>query len=188
MWPGLTYFAAFPSSSCSAGVQYSHSQWFSRAHPVQLRGIPSQNLCPHSKVHPCAAFPWRPPAPWPWKPNTLKCILQVHRGAQEFFLNCFCRKADGRTDSRLIEETVGRVSGHHLSKHWYEDKNQHGEKLQERCEGVLWEDKIDTDYREHNAACRLHWCTVLLPAETLWCLWSKPRSSKAIKAPQLQGE
>jgi len=46
----------------------------------------------------------------------------------------------GAADSRLIEETEGRVSRHHLSKHWYEDKHQHGEKLQQRCEGVLWED------------------------------------------------
>lgn len=39
--------------------------------------------------------------------------------------------------SRLIEEAVGRVGGHHLSEHRDEDQHQDGEELQQSCEGVL---------------------------------------------------
>ncbi len=71
----LAYFAVSLSSSCSAGVRCSRSQWFSLAQPARLRGIPSRNFYPHSMARPCAAFPGKPPAPWPWNPNTpLECI------------------------------------------------------------------------------------------------------------------
>lgn len=36
---------------------------------------------------------------------------------REALLKRLCKKANGAADSRLIEEAVGRVSGHHLGEH-----------------------------------------------------------------------